>query len=261
MLRVHKPASDAVDAMAVWARGIWLADAADYFAKRILVAKKDAPKSSRSVTRIAGGNVAKEIERPDLKEAFEAVVDAVEAVERDFSAGLRARAQAAKYVLQALQAGLLIALGYLVPRNPASLPQQIPPDLFDSRHIENWRECWSKSAVRGAGLEFVSVKVVRSSWIAKTSASKQLPKPEAAIAARRRPGRPSSKDAITEAVRSLFAEDKLAASNSRKKNISVIRGRVHELYPSLFPGDKGLADETIAKYLAAERVHPQTQKL
>lgn len=261
MPRVDMSALDAVDTMAVWTRGILLADAADYFAKHIFLAKDDEPRHSQSLTRIIDRNIAEHIERPDLKEAFVTVIDAVDAAAREFSSGLRARTQATEYVLQALRTGRLIAFGYLSPRNPALPPQQIPPDLFHSRHIENWRECWQKSVIRAADLEFVSVRVVRPNWIAKTSAPKQLPKPESVIEPRRRPGRPSSEDAIIKAIRSLFAEGKLPASNLRKENIALIRERVRALYPSLFPGDKGLADETIAKYLAEERARLQTHKL
>jgi hypothetical protein len=243
--------------MAIWERGIWLADAANYFATKALREQLDSPEIPVTpLSEMIGGHLVAQIPEPEMREKFSSLVRGVHGLTKTYSARYDASQAMNDRVLEWLRNGKLIALGFSVfpvPRNSASEPEQIPADLFVWDNIKGWKG----SSIRAAGLEFVSVRVLPPHWIEQIKAElAQLPEPEPAARQRRLPGRPSSESAITAAVRSLIAEGMLPNAKMRKENITLVRARVHELFPSHFPRDKGLAEETIAKYLAEELPHP-----
>lgn len=97
-----------------------------------------------------------------------------------------------------------------------------------------------------------SVLVFRPKWVRDIEAL--VPKDT-----HRAIGRPSSKHAITEAIRSLINEQAIP-TQSRKRDYELIRVRVNILFPGQFPGNKNLSDKVIAKYLAPELARLKSAK-
>ena len=240
-------------AIAIWERGIWLAEAPYHFAPNALRAEYEAPEIAIPFSGMAGIHmVAAQIAEQDKRRQFLSAMQRLHEASEMASARFGTYGEMIEHLLRSLQIRKLIAYGFRIPRNTNSEPEQIPPDLFQRRHID-----WAASSISGAGLEFVSVRALRPNWIKEANArSAQLPKPESVAPRRRPPGRPSSKEAITDAIRSLIAEGKLPNADTRKENITIVRARVHALFPGRFPNDKGLKEETIGKYLAIAYSRP-----
>ena len=235
-----------MSATVIWERGIWLAKAPYHFAPNKLRAKYDAPEIETPFAAKGGiGMLARAISEESTRQELLSAARKWHEVSGKHSVRSDTLWQMKDRLLQWLQRRKLIALGFRMPRNTDSAAEQIPADLFQQRHVN-----WEVSTISGAGLEFVSVRVLRPHWIKGANAQlPQLPKLEMAAPKKRPPGRPSSKDAITAAILSLIADRKLPNANTRKENITLVRARVHKLFPGLFPADKGLAEETIGKYL------------
>jgi len=242
-----------MSAMAIWERGIRLAEAPYHFAPNTLRAQHDAPEIATPFSETTDiYALAAEIVEKSKRQKILAALRQLHDASARFSAQLGTHGEMIERLLQSLQNRKLIAYGFRIPRNANSEPEQIPPDLFQRRYVK-----WAASSISGAGLEFVSVRVLRPKWIKETNARlAQLPKPEPVAPKRRLPGRPSSKDAINAAIQSLTADGKLPNADTRKENITIVRARVHTLFPGQFPGDKGLKEETIGKYLALALPRP-----
>ena len=236
-----------MSAVAIWERGIRLGEAPYRFAPSTLRAQHDAPEITTPFSETAGiATLAAEITEQDKRQKILAALRQLHEAGAKFSAHSDTHGEMIERLLQSLQCRKLIAYGFRIPRNTNSEPEQIPPDLFQRRYVD-----WAASSINGAGLEFVSVRVLRPKWIKEANAQlPQLPKPGPVAPKRRLPGRPSSKDAINAAIESLIAEGKLPNADTRKENITVVRARVHTLFPGKFRKDKGLKEETIGKYLA-----------
>ncbi|HEX4077500.1 MAG TPA: hypothetical protein VHX61_01315 [Rhizomicrobium sp.] len=239
----------------IWEHGIWLGDAPYYFAPTTLRVKYDEPENA--LPPPSGGAdiepAPAELAEQDLPQLLQSVTRRLHELGGKYVWRSQVSQQMNERLLQSLQSGKLIAYGFPVPRNSDTRPVPIPPDLFERRNIDSWKN----STIRGAALEFVSVRVFRPNWLKKLDFRPlQLPKPQPAESQQRPPGRPSSKDAVTAAIRSLIAGGQLLNGKSRKENIAVVRARVHELFPSRFPKDRGLAEETIGKYLMQELPRP-----
>ncbi len=244
----HGLRSDAVNSLAIWERGIWLAEAPAYFdAGRLSV-------NPRSDTMVI--HQRPDFDKMDQTQLVIATFEGLRLIGEQIVTDMHSRGDTANRVLHLLQNGKLIAYGYLLPRNLTDGPVPIPRDLFQWRHID-----WKTSAIRGAELEFVSIRILRSKWIESVTPKLAQFLPPALKAHRKRPGRPSSADVIVTAVQSLLAEGKLPNTKTRKEKVRVIRARVREQNPALFASDRGLAEETIAKYLAIELKRLQTHKL
>jgi hypothetical protein len=138
----------------------------------------------------------------------------------------------------------LTAYGYKVPREPRDLPVKLPIDIFKSAFVN-----WGKSTIRGAGLEFVSVRVIPPAIARKMQ--NQLPSPPNSPPARVRIGRPSARSDINAAIMSLYQDGTLPNELPHKSNMSVVKDRIHKLFPGRYPKDKGLGYDTLRKQLTA----------
>lgn len=123
----------------------------------------------------------------------------------------------------------LLAFGYALPRSPGDVPAQIPLDLWQQEPK------WSKSTLKGNGLEFVGVRVC-------------LP-PQEDLPQQDGPGRPSLAMAIHHAFDSLVELDAIDLTQSLRSQYGKIRQRVHLIHPGLTEGDKGMSDNTLQAHL------------
>jgi len=231
----------------IWKKGIPLTDAPYHFAPNNLRAQYDEPKKlprkSISAIELIAKKYIDENKRQDFITSAQPVQDffdisqARAAVERDMRDRLLAQ----------LSNNTLIAYGFAIPRKPANTPERILQDLFKPEYVN-----WEKSLINGAGLEFVSVLIFRPKWVQEIEAL--LPKDT-----HRAIGRPSSKHAITAAIRSLINERAIPAQ-SRKSDYDLIRARVNSLFPGQFLENKGLSDKAIAKYLGPELARLKSAK-
>jgi hypothetical protein len=220
----------------IWENGIPLPDAPTYFASRKLRQRYDSPQAqAKSLgSTLLSAQTSERSNDEKLRTGFQQISNALD----NFGARLNALSEMRGLILWSLTNGKLSAYGFTIPRKIDDLPQKIPNDLFQKEFFN-----WGKSSIKGAGLEFTSVRIVDPRWI-KSDPSE--------LENRRPPGRPTSKIAISAAIKSLIGEKRLPNTNSRKSNIELVRARVHELFPDQFPGDKGLKRETIGKYLLME---------
>jgi len=222
----------------IWKKGIPLAEADYYFAPQKLRDEYNEPKIPPRRMSRGLELMMKEMpadKRPELLKQLEPV--------QNFFDVSRARGDVQRrmrdWLLHLLSNDRLVAYGFPTPRKPADIRQRIPQDLFQSRFVN-----WDHSSIKGAGLEFQSVVVFRPKWTSEIES--QLSR-----VARQAIGRPSSKGAITAAIRSLI-DTGWSPSGSRKRDYDLIRTQVHKLFPGQFAGNKNLSDKTIAKYLAPE---------
>jgi hypothetical protein len=227
-------------------KGIPLNEASYYFAPPRLRAQYDeptlpAPRRGRGFQILANELArSKTSNRQSLLTSFEAsqrfadLIQAQSAIE----------AQMRERLLDAFGRGKLVAYGILWPRTRNSVLEKVPDDLLQHQFIN-----WGKSSIKQQDFEYVSVRVFRPEWT--TDLEKR------SLQAKPRPiGRPSSKQAITEAIRALLDEGQIP-TKSRKKDYEIISDRTAQMYPNEFLDNKGLSDKTIAKYLAIElRAHP-----
>ena len=61
-------------------------------------------------------------------------------------------------LVRSIRSGEFYAYGFHVPRKPSDVPVRLPIDVFELRFVN-----WGNSSLKGAGLEFVSVRVIRAS--------------------------------------------------------------------------------------------------
>jgi hypothetical protein len=141
-----------------------------------------------------------------------------------------------------IQLGAFVAYGYAIPRDPNSRRIKIPADVFEEKYTN-----WNNSAIKGAGLEFVSVLVFESGTAQAIDA--QLAKKSSQGTELKR-GPSPSKAAIKEAIQSLIEQGRLPNHNQQKENVGLIRERIHELHPGEFPHDRGLGHESIRNVLS-----------
>lgn len=222
----------------IWKKGIPLAEADYYFAPQKLRDEYNEPqipprRMSRGLELMMKEMPADR--RSELLKQIEPVQTFfdVATARSDVQRRMRDR------LLHLLSIDRLVAYGFPIPRNPADSHQRISQDLFQSRFVN-----WDHSSIKGAGLEFQSVLVVRPKLAAEIEA--RLPQ-----VARRAIGRPSSRGAITAAIRSLIDAD-WSPAGLRKRDYDSIRAQVHKLFPGQFAENKNLSDKTIAKYLRSE---------
>lgn len=145
-------------------------------------------------------------------------------------------------LLSGIQLGAFVAYGYALPRDPNSRRIKIPADVFEEKYTN-----WNNSAIKGAGLEFVSVLVFEPDLAQEIDA--QLAKKSASQGTGLKRGPSPSKAAIDEAIRSLIDQGQLPNHHQQKENVGLVRKRIHELHPGEFPHDRGLGHESIRKVL------------
>jgi hypothetical protein len=145
-----------------------------------------------------------------------------------------------KWLLSALAAGKLLAYGYKLPRDPADMPVRLPVDVLESRFVDA-----GNSTIKGAGLEFASVRIIPASLV--ETLERQFP--PAAVSARRELGRPSVQPLIAEAICELYEEGRLSYGESQKGRLRLIRARTRQKYPDRFPNDRTPSDDTIRSTL------------
>jgi hypothetical protein len=143
-----------------------------------------------------------------------------------------------EWLLSALATGKLLPYGYKLPRDPADTPVRLPVDVH--RFVDA-----GNSTIKGAGLEFASVRIIRASLV--KTLERQFP--PAAVPARREPGRPSVQPLIAEAICELYEEGRLSYGESQKGRLRLIGARARQKYPDRFPHDRTPSDDTIRSTL------------
>jgi hypothetical protein len=118
----------------------------------------------------------------------------------------------------------------------------LPIDVFELRFVN-----WGNSSLKGAGLEFVSVRVIRASEAQEIESRH----PADAIPLARPRGRRTLKDFIKRGINSMYDDSYLPNDDFRRANANELRKRVQALLP---PGDKseaGLGESALCKALIA----------
>ncbi len=144
-----------------------------------------------------------------------------------------------------LSSGRLVAAGYKIPRHPSDLPVPIPPDVWESGKIN-----YSESVVKGAALEFVSVRIVRAT--ARPQKLKVILEPVKITPEKideRRVGRPSLARQTWIAYEQLKKGGKIRFNLPMTHAIDQVRAKVKELFPEDVDGDRGLREEAIRKVI------------
>ncbi len=138
----------------------------------------------------------------------------------------------------------LIGYGYAVPRRPEDVPTRIPDDVWEGK-ID-----WSKSAVNGSGLSFVSVRLVDSEYDHTVPDAmpdeESMPTPPESS----KVGRPTKKQLILEAFDYGVANKLIDCSKSNKAIYNQVFQLIRAHWPAEFEGGKGLGDTPMRKHLA-----------
>ncbi len=131
-----------------------------------------------------------------------------------------------------------VAVGF--PGGAKNKPEIIPPYLFENSAFINW----SQSAVSGNGLNYISVRIT------KLRRSEQFPGPESKLIenAKRKIGRPSSREYIEAAILELKT-DATFVKSPRKSQVLKVIDFVTNRYSKRFPNGKGLRESTVSRYL------------
>jgi hypothetical protein len=151
------------------------------------------------------------------------------------------------------KSGELRAYGFHVPRKPSDVPVRLPIDVFEFRFVN-----WEESSVKGAGLEFASVRVIRGSEAQEIESRHPA---DAIYPALGPKGRPTMRIHISQAINSMYAERLLPNDKSRRANANELRRRVQNLLPTADNSEVGLGESTLCKALkAAEDVRREIQR-
>jgi hypothetical protein len=151
---------------------------------------------------------------------------------------------------RSIKSGELYAYGFHVPRKPSDVPVRLPIDVFELRFVN-----WWKSSLKGAGLEFVSVRVIRASEAQEIESRHPADSIYPAIGPI---GRPTMRIHIRQAINSMYSDAYLPNDQSRKANAQEVRRRV--LSDSGYTGGAGLGESALCKALkAAEVAHDAIQ--
>lgn len=151
--------------------------------------------------------------------------------QRHLKAGEQLRTEVEADLVGQIVAGRLLAVGYALPRSPDDPLRYVPDDVWSGK-ID-----FHASTVRGNGLEFISIRIIRPEAITG--------KPKEA----RRPGRPSRSDQVIAAFNALDAEDEIDRSTSLSSHFEAVRHRVKVLYPEGANSEKGLSNQLLYKVL------------
>lgn len=170
--------------------------------------------------------------------------------------GIREEMRAA--LVNKLRAGKFLAIGFAMPRKPTEQPINIPADLYQSDFLD-----WPNCVVKGAGLEFVNVRIVRApktppanSTDCSPTLQAEMANPVQSEARRRPPGRPSIRWAIEEAYDALEKAGKFHAGCTQRFRIKAIQ------YWNEQKRSLKLGDEVIRRYIVRRNSSDQrSQKL
>jgi hypothetical protein len=213
--------------------GIPLGDADWFFATRSLVRKY------RAVEKIAASDP------PQVAEEEASLWRYLEEARRRLFAPFDVRLEMQRALVTGLQSGEFGAMGFSLPRAPSDQPKPVPPDLYQYRFFS-----WSTSSIKGAGLEFVGVRIFRlldqdstmvissgygSGAVVPKARFQEIPKE------RRGPNRPSMEPLINEIVSDLSAAGQFEAGEKQTSMIRKIRAEIARRNPEW--GD--ISDETI----------------
>jgi hypothetical protein len=148
---------------------------------------------------------------------------------------------------RSIRSGELYAYGFLVPRKPSDVPVRLPIDVFELRLVNG-----GNSSLKGAGLEFVSVRVIRASEAQEIESRH----PADAIPLARPRGRRTLKDFINRGINSMYDDSYLPNDDFRRANANELRKRVQALLPLGEKSEAGLGESALCKALiAAEDAH------
>jgi hypothetical protein len=225
--------------MTDYENGILLAKAYLAFAPRSLVREFE---QARTFPKLR--NIEKTL--PQAAEDWPALVmeTIVPALRAPFDIGVDMQ----QALLTGLRKGKFIALGYRLPRNPSDPAVQIPADLFDERFAD-----WDNSAIKGAGLEFANVRVMRapkSNPAIGHDLNPPVPssKPDKLVEIlenRRKVGRPLFAPRIEEAYNALNAMEGFKPDATKR----AIAERIRQWIKRQYPGKATPSVETIRRYI------------
>jgi hypothetical protein len=223
--------------MIEYQNGILLAEAAWEFAPRSLIREYKQARTSLA-------NCAKPFEAQAYASTGQAFLHFMDTIR----APIDVRALMQETLLTGLREGKFMALGYRLPRDLSDPAVQIPADLFESRYVT-----WHNSTIKGAGLEFVNVRVVRTpknvaaiehrliSPILNSRPGNSVAYPEN----RRKPGRPSKTPIIEEAYNGLDAIGAVQASATKQ----AIAADIQKWIERHHPGKPAPGYEAIRRYI------------
>ena len=231
---------DPIAGFEIWNRAVPLGDADYYYAPAHLRREYNATRvpAPLPVTEPSGVDLSKLSgwEKFDLAAKFMA-----EHVLDPWDARWSVRCKMMDRLCRSIKSGEFYAYGFHVPRKPSDVPVRLPIDVFELRFINGWN-----SSLKGAALEFVSVRVIRASEAQEIE--RRFP-PTAEAPVRRRQGRPSADTHIEHAIASLHKDGKLPNNKTRKANIELVRQRVRQENPTEHQTDRGLGDSKIRQSL------------
>jgi len=113
------------------------------------------------------------------------------------------------HVLKRLQSVELLGYGFALPRNSGDSPALIPADVWGGEAK------WHKDEVKGAGLQFVSVRLEAKHSGLSITPPPPLPAPKV--------GRPGAKTAINSAFNALLADGRLDSAQPKARAYPLIR--------------------------------------
>lgn len=133
-------------------------------------------------------------------------------------------------IIASIKRGLLKAVGYAVPRKPADMPVEVPPDLWAGR------VSWERNSVEGNGLRVEAVRVFPASWL-KTPAKVQ--------------GRPSRQDEIAAAYSELKQAHRIDYASATLASIALqVQAQILAQHPNHPEGLRGVGEKAIQLAIA-----------
>lgn len=238
----------------LWNAGIYLGQADRSFAPENL-RKAWEEVSKRSALKEANAKLEElKNTQTDLMAAMGALVTTANNVNQakdDLLGKMRER------VVSWLLRGDLVAFGYEKPRQMASRPHHLPPQLWNG-HID-----WFGSSLKSQGLELMEIriltkskiKVIAPEWLSTTenqeralqsaNCSTEMPQITAGIK-----GRTTIKRYVGEAFDALLADGLIKTSKPAKANYSLVRNWLKENRPEVGADDRKPSDEGIRAHFS-----------
>ena len=247
-----------------WKNGVALKDADLEFAPRRLKSQYNAAQSGKPQEfkdKPHLGAPASLHESPEAR-SFSALVKNVHIAFNAIAAPSNVRFEMRNWLLEQLTHNRFAAYGYYIPvdrgRRPDDIPVQIPADVLKDRFIK-----WDKSEVDGAGLKFVSVRIIRVkraieiSAVSRSAISNLTPNskpesPQKILSQKNRVGRPDFGKEIYGTYRQLNQEGKIDFTKPMTVAIKEIQRALPRYYPDAIAAQRQPDQETIRRRIVAE---------
>lgn len=220
-MMVNRKTADA--RLAAWREGLELEDALQLFSPHVDQSKLAAKiEDQRQIAEMGKRNF-----RMAGAPSVAPVIDAIAALLSPLPEAVEARESRQSQLIEALERGQWLALGFPADRPEATEPEPVPQFLIQKQFAK-----WRKSEFSDGQTRYAKVRIIPAGALAKPKT-----------------GRPSNRDRVLEIAAALVRNRTITKATPRKVQIWEIRKLGAQRFPNLFSDENVPSDQTIKRHL------------